>query len=444
VTDILLGLNLFLLLGVLAFLIVLAKRRAGGDAQEENDLRAQVAARAAQVAELRSQVAAGEKQAADLRLGLQAEHGARMGAEARLQAERQSFEEQRALLDEAQTKLKDAFAALSGAALKDSSQQFLATAEEKLKPIRTLLSEYEQRLREVEQARNDAYGGLKAHLDTLAQAHQALQKEAHQLSTALRSPTVRGRWGEMTLRRVVEVAGMSPHCDFEEQVSVTGEEGALRPDMKIKLPGGRIIVTDSKVPLAAYMDAVEAKDEAARRAAFGRHAQDVRKHVAALSKKAYWNQFGGAAEFVVLFLPGESFFSAALEQDRSLMEDAMQNKVFLATPTTLMALLNVVAHGWRQQEMAENAERIGQAGKDLYDRLAKFVEHFSGIGDALSRAGKAFDAAVGSYQSRIQPAARRLAEQAAVSDKELPDVPPVDGPTRALPAPDGESQAQGG
>ena len=443
-TDILLGLNLLLLLGILAFLIVLAKRRAGGDAQAENDLRAQVAARDAQVAELRGQVAAGEKQAADLRQGLQAEHGARTGAEARLAAERQSFQEQRALLDEAQTKLKDAFAALSADALKNTSQQFLAQAEERLRPIRDLLGNYERHLGEIEKIRSDAYGGLKAHLDTLAQAHQVLQKEAHQLSTALRSPTVRGRWGEMTLRRVVEVAGMSPHCDFEEQVSVTGEDGALRPDMKIKLPGGRVIVTDSKVPLAAYMDAVEAKDEAARRAAFGRHAQDVRKHVAALSKKAYWDQFDGAAEFVVLFLPGESFFSAALEQDRTLMEDAMQNKVFLATPTTLMALLNVVAHGWRQQEMAENAERIGQAGKVLYDRLATFVEHFSGIGDALSRAGKAFDAAVGSYQSRIQPAARRLAEQAAISDKELPDVPPVDGPTRALPAPDGESQAEGG
>jgi DNA recombination protein RmuC len=236
----------------------------------------------------------------------------------------------------------------------------------------------------------------------------------------------------MTLRRVVEVAGMSPHCDFEEQTSVTTEDGVLRPDMKIKLPGGRAIVVDSKVPLAAYMDAAEAKDEASRQAALARHAQDVRKHVAALSKKAYWDQFDGAAEFAVLFLPGESFFSAALEQDRTLMEDAMANKVFLATPTTLMALLNVVAHGWRQQEMAENAERIGQAGKELFERLTKFVEHFSGIGDGLRRAVKAYDGAVGSYESRIQPAARRLAEQAAISDKALPEVPAIDGPTRML------------
>ncbi|MCX5677257.1 MAG: DNA recombination protein RmuC [Planctomycetota bacterium] len=431
-TEFLLGLNLLLLLGVLAFLIVLAKRRAGGDAQAENDLRTQVAARDAQVAELRGQVAAVEKQAAGLHQQLQAEHGARVGAEARLQAERQSFEEQRAMLVEDQAKLKVAFAALSAEALKDSRTEFLIQADEKLKPIQKLLGDYEGHLRKIEEIRSDAYGGLKAHLDTLAQAHQVLQKEAHQLSTALRSPTVRGRWGEMTLRRVVEVAGMSPHCDFEEQASTTTEEGRLQPDMKIKLPGSRAIVVDSKVPLAGYMDALEAKDEAARQAALGRHAQQVRSRVQELSKKAYWDQFDGAAEFVVLFLPGESFFSAALEQDRSLMEDAMQNKVFLATPTTLMALLNVVAHGWRQQEMAENAERIGQAGKELFERLVKFVEHFSGIGDGLRRAVKAYDGAVGSYEARIQPAARRLADQAAIDAKELPEVPAIDGPTRML------------
>ena len=431
-TDFLLGLNLLLLLGVLGFLIVLAKRRGQGGAEAENQLRSEAAGLQAQAAELRTQITALQSQAAALHGQVQAEHGARTGAEARLQAERQSFEEQRAMLDEAQTKLKDAFAALSAAALKNTSQQFLAQAEERLKPIQKLLGDYEGHLRKIEEIRSDAYGGLKAHLDTLAQAHQLLQREAHQLSTALRSPTVRGRWGEMTLRRVVEVAGMSPHCDFEEQTSVTTEDGVLRPDMKIKLPGGRAIVVDSKVPLAAYMDAAEAKDEAGRQAALGRHAQDVRKHVAALSKKAYWDQFDGAAEFAVLFLPGESFFSAALEQDRTLMEDAMANKVFLATPTTLMALLNVVAHGWRQQEMAENAERIGQAGKELFERLAKFVEHFSGIGDGLRRAVKAYDGAVGSYEARIQPAARRLAEQAAISDTTLPEVPAIDGPTRML------------
>jgi len=432
VTDYLLILGCGLLVAILVFLIVLVQRMRRAGPVDATAVAGSIAALEAQAAELRTQIAAFQSQAAALHEQVQAEHGARMGAEARLAAERQSFEEQRGMLDEAQAKLKDAFAALSAAALKNTSQQFLAQAEEKLRPIRDLLGNYERHLGEIEKIRSDAYGGLKAHLDTLAQAHQLLQREAHQLSTALRSPTVRGRWGEMTLHRVVEVAGMSPHCDFEEQTSVTTEDGVLRPDMKIKLPGGRAIVVDSKVPLAAYMDAAEAKDEAGRQAALARHAQDVRKHVAALSKKAYWDQFDGAAEFAVLFLPGESFFSAALEQDRTLMEDAMQSKVFLATPTTLMALLNVVAHGWRQQEMAASAERIGQAGKELFERLAKFVEHFSGIGDGLRRAVKAYDGAVGSYEARIQPAARRLAEQAAISDKTLPEVSAIDGPTRML------------
>ena len=416
-SDILLAILILLVLGALALLLAIYKRR-GGSPAVENELRGQVTALGEQAEVLREQSSA--------------EHGARVAAETRLDAERKSFEAQRQLLDEAEAKLKDAFKALSAEALQATNRQFLGQAEERMKPIRDLLATYEQHLREIERIRTDAYGGLKSHLDNLAQAHQLLQKEAHQLSTALRSPTVRGRWGEMTLRRVVEVAGMSPHCDFEEQASTTTEDGRLRPDMKIKLPGGRVIVVDSKAPLESYMDAMEAKDEAGRQAALDAHAQQVRKRFQELSKKAYWDQFKGAAEFVVLFLPGESFFSAALEHDRSLMEDAMQNKVFLATPTTLMALLNVVAHGWRQQEMAENAEQIGVAGKELFDRLVKFVEHFSGIGDGLRRAVKAYDGAVGSYEARIQPAARHLAAQAAIQTKDLADVPAIDGPTRTI------------
>jgi DNA recombination protein RmuC len=203
--------------------------------------------------------------------------------------------------------------------------------------------------------------------------------------------------------------------------------------MVIRLAGGRTIVVDSKVPLEAYMDAAEAKDEAARQAGLGRHAQDVRKHVRALGQKAYWDQFPAAPDFVVLFLPGESFFSAALEQDRSLMEDAMRSRVFLATPTTLMALLNVVAHGWHQQEVAAGAEAIGQTGRDLFERVCKLVEHFGKIGDGLTRAAKAYDAAFGSYESRVRPAAERLAEQAAVLGKDLPEVSPAAAPVRALP-----------
>ena len=417
--------------------------RRGGTAAE-NELRAQVAGLQAQAAERQAQAANAESQARDLQKRLSDEFGARRAAEASLAAERKNLAEQKALLDEAQKKLKDAFAALSAEALKDSRIQFLGQADEKLRPIQNLLKDYEQKLDAIEKARNTAYGGLQQHLDGLREAQQVLQKEAQQLATALRNPAVRGRWGELQLRRVLEMANMSDHFDFGEQETQPTEEGRQRPDVTIKLPNGRQIPVDSKAPLDAYLDAYEAPDEKSRETALDRHAQAIRNHMRSLSGKAYWESLKDAPDFVVLFLPGESFFAAALKNDPTLFEEAIQKRVVITTPMTLYALLRAVAVGWQEKRLAENAERIGQAGKDLYDRLAKFVEHFSGIGDALSRAGKAFDAAVGSYQSRIQPAARRLAEQAAVSDKELPDVPPVDGPTRALPAPDGESQAEGG
>jgi len=383
--------------------------------------------------ELRGRIGDLEGETGDLRRRVETEHGARLQAEARLEAERKNLADQRALLDEAQVKLRDAFKALSADALTDSRQQFLGQAAERMKPIQDLLKTYEEHLREIEKIRSDAYGGLKSQLETLSQAHQSLQKEAHTLSQALRSPTVRGRWGEMTLRRVVEAAGMSPHCDFQEQASVATEDGRQRPDMLIRLPGERTIVVDSKAPLAAYLDAAEAKEESARAAALARHAQDVRSHVRALSQKAYWDQFATAPDFVVLFLPGESFFSAALEQDRSLMEDAMRSKVFLATPTTLMALLNVVAHGWRQQEMAENAARIADAGRELHGRLCKFAEHLARVGKGLNQASRAYDEMVGSYDRMLMPGVRRLADLGATSGKDLPEMPTAEGPTRSLP-----------
>ena len=388
--------------------------------------------------ELRGRIAGLEAEADGLRRDLAAAREGRTAAETRLESEQRNLAEQQRLLSDAEARLKDAFKALSADALKDTREQFLSTAAQRLAPIQDLLADYQKRLGEVEKARDTAYGSLEQHLKDLGEAQALLQREAHQLSTALRSPTVRGRWGEMTLRRVVEVAGMSPHCDFTEQATVETEESRQRPDMTIHLPGDRLIVVDSKAPLAAYMDAVEAPDEAARKAALARHAQDVRKHVRALGQKAYWDQFASAPDFVVLFLPGESFFSAALEQDRSLMEDAMRGRVFLATPTTLMALLNIVAHGWHQQEMAASAEAIGQCGRELYERVVKFVEHFGRVGEGLSRASKAYDAAVGSYESRVRPSAERLAEKTAALGQALPEVAPVDGPARALP----EAQAR--
>jgi DNA recombination protein RmuC len=265
VTDLLLVVLILLVPGVLVFLIVLAKRRPVGDAGAE----------------------------AELRAALQTERDGRVQAETRLEEERKNLEEQRRRLGEDQAQLKEAFSALSADALKDSRTQFLSQADEKLRPIQSLLKDYEQKLDAIEKARNTAYGGLEQHLKSLASAHDVLQKEAHQLSTALRSPTVRGRWGEMTLRRVVEVAGMNPHCDFTEQADVETEEGRQRPDMVIHLPGRRSIVVDSKVPLTAYMDAAESSEASVREAVLARHAQDVRKHVRALGQKAYFQRGAG-------------------------------------------------------------------------------------------------------------------------------------------------------
>ena len=408
-TDLLLVILILLVLGVVVFLIVLAKRRSVGDVGE----------------------------VAELRADLQTERDGRIRAEERLEAERKNLEEQRRILDEAQVKLKDAFKALSSDALKESRQEFLGQADQRLKPIQDLLAKYEEQLRQVEKARNDAYGGLREYLEALKAAHQGLQKETHQLSTALRSPTVRGRWGEVTLRRVVELAGMSSYCDFDEQVSVETEEGRLRPDMTVRLPNDRVIIVDSKAPLEAYMDAVEASDEAGRKAALGRHTQALRAHVRALCQKAYWSQFDNAPDFVVLFLPGESFFIAALEEDRSLMEDAFRSNVVLASPATLFALLKAVATGWQEHALAENAEKIADVGRELYERVRVFAENFRDVGSGLRSAAKAYDAAVGSYLSRLEPGARKLAELGASSGKELPDVETVEGPTRALP--EGES-----
>ena len=383
--------------------------------------------------ELRQRIGELESEADGLRGELGEARSARVQAETRLEAEQANLQEQRRLLDEAETQLKDAFKALSAEALKDSRQQFLGDAGERLRPIQELLKTYEARLREIEKARTDAYGSLRQYLDGLRDAQEGLKTQTTKLETALRGSTrVRGEWGQLALKRVVELAGMSKHCDFDEQASTTTDQRRQIPDLTVHLPGDRLIVVDAKAPLDAYMAAAEAADDAARKTAMERHAQAVRGHVRTLSQKAYWSQFENTPEFVVLFLPGESFFSAALEADTSLMEDAFRSNVVLASPVNLIALLKAVAHGWRQQEMAENAQRIGETGRELYDRVRVFVEHFGKVGDGISRASKAYDAAVGSYESRIVPSARRLHDQAAVGDKALPDVERAAHPTRLI------------
>ncbi len=378
------------------------------------------------------------------RMKLEAERTARAIAETRLEEAKRGIEEQKRLLDEAKEALKDTFNALSADALKSNNQMFLELAKKTLenllieakgdlgrrqeaisgmlKPLKEALEQYQRRIRQIEQD----YGGLKEHIKDLT-------KETSNLATALKVPQVRGRWGEITLRRVVEVAGMSKYCDFEEQPSVQTEDGRRRPDLIVRLPGGRTVVVDAKAPLDAYMDAIESEDEDNRQKALLRHVQAIKKHMQELSSRSYWSQFDPSPDFVVLFLPGESFFSAALEQDRGLIEDGISRRVILATPTTLIALLRTVAYGWQQQQITENAKRIWQTGAELFDRVYKFSEHLSKIGEGLSKAIDSYNSSVGSWTSRVIPSARKLKELGAASQgKDIVEIGPIEKPLRRV------------
>jgi len=355
---------------------------------------------------------------------------------------------QREDFEKSLTNLQMTFKGLSSEVLKESREEFLKQAEprisEHIRPLKEALSRYDEALRSIENKREEAYGGLKGLLNLLQEGQTKLTHETGSLVAALKSPTARGRWGEVTLKRVVEVSGMSSYCDFEEQVTATGEDGRLRPDLVVRLPGTKTVVVDAKAPLDAYMNAVESKDESIRVAHLASHAQSVRDHMRKLGQKSYWSQFDSAPDFVVLFLPGESFFSAALEQDRALIEDGMKNKVVLATPTTLIALLRVVAMGWQQEQLAENSERISEAGKDLFERCKTFSEHFTSIGSSLDKAISFFNKAVGSWERRIIPGAKRLKELGASRDPdaEIPVIEPVERKTRQLNAADVDETSQ--
>jgi len=399
--------------------------------------------------ELRGRVEEERAGAARLQAALDEDRAARVEAETRLSEARAAMEEQRKLLDESARKLSDAFGALSAEALKSNNQAFLDLARqsfEKLmadskgdldarreavaalvKPISDGLTRYESGIREMEKARNEAYGSLNKHLNVLGESQQTLQAETRNLVNALKMPQVRGRWGEITLRRVVEVAGMSAYCDFSEQVSVSSEDGRLRPDMVIRLPNGRTVVVDSKASLAPYMEAMSPDiDDETRRAKLAHHARTVRDHIEKLASKQYWTQFEKSPDFVVLFLPGESIFSSALQMDEKMIEDGAQKRIMLATPSTLIALLRSVAYGWQQAKMAENAQMVAGVGKELHKRLIAFMEHLAKTGEGLGKAVLAYNSAVGSFNTRVLPGAVKFKELGVSVEKEAAELKPVE------------------
>jgi DNA recombination protein RmuC len=405
------------------------------------------------VVELKKQIDALQQDLRILQKRVEEEQKLRATAEKDAESQRANLAEQRRLLDDAQIKLREAFQSLAGEALKSSSNQFIELAKSKfdslqkeaegdlehrkieiqamVDPLQTALKDLRSEVSRVESARQEAYGSLRSEVQLLATTNRELREETGSLVNSLKQPQVKGKWGELTLRRVVELAGMSPHCDFQEQQSVDTEEGRLRPDLMIYLPGGTQIVVDVKVPLHAFFKAVSAQTDAEYREAMAQHAGLVRDHIKGLSSKEYWKQFEPTPEFVVLFVPGESFFSAALEQDRTLIEDAIDKRVVLASPTTLIALLRAIAYGWKQQLVAENAERITDLGKELYDRVVKFAEHLSEIAKGLERASKAYNNAVASFDSRLIPSARKFREM-GVGSADVPQIEPVETFPRPL------------
>jgi DNA recombination protein RmuC len=422
--------------------------------------------RALRAAEARAATASGENSAigaelerrkneiAELHSALREAETAKAATAARSEELRRGVEEQRALLQQAQDVLTDAFRSLAADALSRNNDQFLALARENLTalearaladldtrqkaiegvvlPVKESLQKMDEQLRAIESTRGQAYAALSTQLESLAQTHSALRSETANLVKALRSPAVRGRWGEIQLRRVVEMAGMLEHCDFLEQRSYEGPEGKLRPDLRVLLPGGKNVIVDAKAPLQAYLDSLEAPTDEARLARLKDHARQVREHMARLAAKSYWDYLKPSPEFVVLFLPGETFFSAALEQDSSLIEQGVNQRVILATPTTLIALLRAVAYGWRQEQLADNAQRISELGKEVYDLLAATTASIGGLGAALRNCVEKYNRAAGSLELRVLPTARRFKELGVSVKEEIPALEPLKTVPREL------------
>ncbi len=358
------------------------------------------------------------------------------------------------ILDQTRDQLANTFHQLSEQALSQNNAHFLQLAEENLKrfqseakselgskekaieqmlkPINEALQQTTKQIQEIEKERKQAYGSLSTTISQMAQSQQQLQQETQNLVQALRRPEVRGQWGEMTLRRLAELSGMVAHCDFYEQTHTATETGAIRPDMIVRLPEKRDIIVDAKTPLDAYLSAIQAKDDNTRKTEMKRHAQIIRSRVKELARKNYWAEYSNSPEFVVLFIPGEQFLSAALEVDASLLEDSMSQNIILATPTNFVALLRAVSYGWKQQSLAENAEIIRELGENVYKRLATFGNHLSKLGSSLGTSVNHFNSAVGSLERNVLPAARKFTEMGISSKHTIDDLPPIEPQPRQV------------
>lgn len=365
-----------------------------------------------------------------------------------LEMERRAHADKAIAMEKGRDELTHTFMALSSQALRENNEEFLRLAQEKLKqfqvkaqseleqkeksienmvaPIKQALEKTEQQIRQIELERKEAYGSLSKHLEAMAQTQQSLQGETRNLVQALRRPEVRGQWGEITLKRLVELAGMVEYCDFFQQEHISTPDGALRPDMIIRMPDGREIVVDVKTPLDAYLNALEALDDVTRSKHLDHHARKVGERVKELASKSYWSRLANTPEFVILFIPGDQFLSAALDIDRDLLEKALQQKVILATPTSLVAVLRAIAYGWRQQSIAINAEKIRDVGNELYKRLITFSEHLAKMGKSLNSSVEHYNNAVGSFDRQVISGARRFHEMGIQANKSIEILEPID------------------
>jgi DNA recombination protein RmuC len=451
-----------LIVGIVAAWLLLRQQIAAAFEQgkvaaqpERATLLERLANRDADVVRLESRLAAAEsKEGAIAELKAQ-----NAGLAAELRAERALGAEKLALLEKTEEQLQNVFRALSAQALQANNQAFLDLAKETLGkfqqgaqgelekrqqaiqeivgPVKVSLDKLDGRIQEIERTREGAYQALTTQVRSLAQGQGDLQRETGNLVRALRQPMARGRWGELQLRRVVEMAGMLEHCDFVEQATVEGVDGRLRPDLVVRLAGGRNLVIDAKTPLTAYLDAIEAQNDEVRKQLLVEHARQVRDHITKLGRKSYQEQFDPTPEIVVMFLPGEMFFSAALEQDPELIEFGVGEKVIPATPTTLIAMLRAIAYGWKQEALARNAQEISELGRELHERISVMAAHWGRVGKNLGDAVGAYNNAVASLESRVLPAARRFKELKAVPDgREIAPIEQVEALPRALQAPE--------